>query len=82
MKLIMISLLATNVLVACSGQTTSEDIKSLVHDYSTGNMQNQNASITSQELIVTDSEGKQNSFDLPEEEFFVSIAPYINETHP
>jgi hypothetical protein len=59
-----------------------DNIKELVHDYSVGNITNQSASITSHELIVTDSEGNQVSYDLPEDEFFLSIAPYVNETHP
>ncbi|MBP2079112.1 CueP family metal-binding protein [Oceanobacillus polygoni] len=60
----------------------SKDIKELVHDYSNGNIENQSASITSHELIVTDQDGSQQTYDLPEDEFFVSIAPYMKETHP
>ncbi|SES06762.1 hypothetical protein SAMN05518684_107103 [Salipaludibacillus aurantiacus] len=65
---------------AVEGET--EDIKELVHEYSSGNIQGEVASITSHELIVTDSEDNESVYDLPEEEFFVSIAPYVNETHP
>ncbi|MCG3420041.1 CueP family metal-binding protein [Oceanobacillus jordanicus] len=60
----------------------SKDIKDLVHDYSIGKAEDQSASITSQELIVTDRDGSQQTYDLPEDEFFVSIAPYMEETHP
>lgn len=60
----------------------TEDVKQLVQDYTEGKIQNQSASITSKELIVTDSNKKQTVYALPKDEFFVSIAPYINKTHP
>ncbi|WP_157184160.1 CueP family metal-binding protein [Evansella cellulosilytica] len=70
-----------------NGESTTEgeasNIKELVHDYSTGNVGgNEVASITSHELIVTDSDQKETIYDLPADEFFVSIAPYVTETHP
>lgn len=60
----------------------TQDIKELVHDYSVGNIKDQSASITSTKLIVTDSDERQLTYDLPEDDFFVSIAPYISQTHP
>ncbi|MCF3942277.1 CueP family metal-binding protein [Oceanobacillus alkalisoli] len=60
----------------------TQDIKELVLDYSVGNIENETASISSHELIVTDAEENQLIYDLPEDEFFVSIAPFINQTHP
>ena len=60
----------------------TQDIKDLVQDYSLRNIENETASITSHELIVTDSEENQVTYELPEDEFFVSIAPFINQTHP
>ncbi|ATP42113.1 hypothetical protein CSE16_20020 [Solibacillus sp. R5-41] len=62
------------------GQT--EDIKALVASYSSNKITDEQASITSTQLIVTDKDGNETTYDLPEEEFFVSIAPYINQTHP
>lgn len=56
----------------------SQDIKQLVHEYSIGSLKDQSASITSNQLIVNDS----IFYDLPENEFFVSVAPFIEETHP
>lgn len=77
------------LLVACnSGDDTSSnenesvDIKQLVNDYSTKSIENEKASITATQLIVTDEDNKETVYDLPEDEFFVSIAPYINDTHP
>lgn len=92
-KILAVSLLASIVLAACGGgesanegnatkENETPNIKELVNDYSVGNIEDQTASITSQELIVTDSNGKETAYNLPEEEFFVSIAPYVNETHP
>ncbi len=58
------------------------NMKELVHDYSVGKIEGQTASITSHQLIVTESDGNQFIYDLPEDDFFVSIAPYIDKTHP
>src|SRR5699024_7493731 len=60
----------------------TKDIKELVQNYSVGDIENEQASISSHELIVTDSEDNQLTYELPEDEFFVSIAPFINQTHP
>lgn len=60
----------------------AEDIKALVNDYSAKKTEDETASITSQELIITKSDESQVTYELPEDEFFVSIAPFINETHP
>lgn len=90
-------LLSTLVISACSSNeaTSSEPVKSkestrnetlkikeLVHKYSVGNISDKSASITSHRLTVTDTDKSQVTYDLPKEEFFVSIAPYIDETHP
>lgn len=58
-----------------------DDIKSLVHEYSVGYFPNETASITAHELIIIDQDGAKNIYDLPEDEFFVSIAPFITQTH-
>ncbi|WP_242694644.1 CueP family metal-binding protein [Pseudogracilibacillus auburnensis] len=86
-KLSLFMLLASVLLVACSNDSISqegytEDIKELVHEYSVGDIKDETASITSEELIVTNSDKSETIYSLPEDEFFVSIAPYINETHP
>ena len=81
------TLFATFVLGACSEESSNvdpikEDIKELVNEYSGNKTQDESASITSSQLIVTDKDKKELAYDLPEDEFFVSIAPYVNETHP
>lgn len=89
-KIVFLIVFASLLLVACSGkENTSEanknesvNIKELVHDYSTWSIKDQTASITSTQLIVTDEDDNETLYDLPDDEFFVSIAPYINETHP
>jgi len=86
-KLSMIMLLASITLVACTNENISEedyteDIKELVHEYSVGDITDETASITSEELIITDSNERKVVIPLPEDEFFVSVAPFINETHP
>ena len=78
-------LLLIFILAACNNSTSNEkevkDIKEVVHDYSVGSFENVSASITSHELIVTESNEKETSYELPEEEFFVSIAPFVEKTH-
>src|SRR5690625_4884423 len=76
------------VLAACGGEDTSQsegslstnDIKDLVNDYTVDNLEPDSASITSHELVV-EEDNEELVYELPEEEFFVSIAPFINETH-
>lgn len=62
-------------------QDTS-NVKQLVQEYSSSRIDNLSASITSEQLIITDSANKSITYDLPKDEFFVSIAPYIENTHP
>lgn len=91
-KTIAFTLLAAVILSACSGKSTDEgssikenassDIKGMIHDFSTGKIKTKNASITSQQLLVSDPNGKESAYDLPKEEFFVSIDPYAEQTHP
>ncbi|MBY7144363.1 CueP family metal-binding protein [Virgibacillus sp. NKC19-3] len=75
------------LLAACSAeenvQDETGDIKELVHYYSTEDIVDEDASITSEQLIVTDKEENEEAiYDLPEDEFFVSIAPFEEQTHP
>ncbi|KTD86826.1 CueP family metal-binding protein [Paenibacillus etheri] len=64
--------------------TASEtsNIKQLVQEYSSSGMKDLSASITSEQLIVTDNNNKSTKYNLPKDEFFVSIAPYVKNTHP
>ncbi|WP_223066137.1 CueP family metal-binding protein [Paenibacillus caui] len=65
-----------------SKEKGAQDIKQLVEDYSAGSIKTQSASITSHELIVTDGDSNSQTYDLPQNEFFVSIAPYVEKSHP
>lgn len=66
-----------------SADNDTTDIKELVHEYSTGDIPDQTATISANELIVTDNEDDRKTvYELPEDEFFVSIAPFLTETHP
>ncbi|WP_440895000.1 CueP family metal-binding protein [Amphibacillus sp. Q70] len=87
-KSILFMLISALFLVACQSDDSTaidesvDDIKALVHEYSVGNIDDEVASITGTELIVTPEDGNEVTYSLPEDEFFVSIAPYINQTHP
>lgn len=75
--------------VACSHENVDDqsknadtaDIKELVQDYTVGKAEAASASITSSELIVTDENQNEKTYELPDDEFFVSIAPFNNQTH-
>ncbi len=84
---ILTVILVVALLTGCSANQDSSvepdtDIKQLVADYSTGQLKAINASINASQLIVTMDEQKQYTYDLPDDEFFVSIAPYLDVTHP
>ncbi|WP_410768698.1 CueP family metal-binding protein [Fontibacillus sp. BL9] len=61
---------------------STQDIKQLVQDYSTRMKAADSASITSHKLTVSDGEEDTSTYDLPQDEFFVSIAPFVESTHP
>ena len=80
-------LIGVLILAACNDEdkaeeTVEKDIKELVQEYSTGDFENISASITSSELIVTYEDDEKEVYQLPEDEFFLSIAPFIEVTHP
>ncbi|WP_042201354.1 CueP family metal-binding protein [Paenibacillus camerounensis] len=57
-------------------------LKQLVQDYSSRTLTAESASISSTQLVVQETDGKSATYSLPEDEFFVSIAPYVTKTHP
>ncbi len=82
---LVIALLAI-FLVACNSDSSKDpdnkDIKKQVHEYSVGSFdETVNASITSHELIVQEDGVTKETYDLPADEFFVSIAPFETKTH-
>lgn len=80
--LLILIVVACNVTESKSNEVATQDIKKIVQDYSTGNFNDVDASITSDELIVTDSNNKETTYELPDDIFFVSIAPFVEATHP
>lgn len=38
-------------------------------------------SVRPQELLITDSQGTESSVEMPSDEFYLSIAPYLESTH-
>ena len=83
---VAVGLLFSLILAACGNDATVgsevKDIKEKVNEFSVGSFPDDlTASITSDELIVTDK-GKKTTYGLPSDEFFVSIAPFITTTHP
>ncbi|WP_303981423.1 CueP family metal-binding protein [Niallia circulans] len=58
------------------------DIKQLVQDFSSGKKSAAAASITSDTLTVNTLDKEEHLYRLPKEEFIVSVAPYLVDTHP
>lgn len=92
LKMLISTIFSVVLMTACSEENKNEEnssiknesreIKELVQDYSDRNITADSASITSKQLLVIEIDGNEQVYDLPKDEFFVSIAPYINETHP
>ena len=84
--LAVIGLWCMFLLIGCNSGVQSnkeiQDIRKLVQKYSVSTADDVSASITSNKLIVKDEDDKEIAYDFSEEEFFVSIAPYVEETHP
>ncbi|OZT78303.1 CueP family metal-binding protein [Salinicoccus roseus] len=78
-RLLLPFILISIILAGCGSDDAAGDIKALVDDYS-ANKEAEAASITGTELII--GEDQSERYSLPEDEFFVSIAPFINYTHP
>ncbi len=62
-----------------SGLSVEEIVQKL--DSSTSDPEGLSASITSDYLVLKDST-REIKLELPEDRFYLSFAPYINETHP
>lgn len=65
-----------------NNEISSDDVKSLVDEYSANFSTSEMAYITSNELVIASEAGEETAYELPEDEFFVSIAPYFEQTHP
>ncbi|KGX89733.1 hypothetical protein N781_16060 [Pontibacillus halophilus JSM 076056 = DSM 19796] len=75
------------VLGGCSNEKKEEvqedpSVVTMVEKYSQPDTKMLAASITPQVLTVTDENGVEKNYDVTDEDFFVSIAPYEIETHP
>lgn len=82
---IVLTLLLAILTTGCQSEIIDDmpesGIKELVHLYGTEKPDGETAFITSEYLVVENKENK-TKYSLPEEEFFVSIAPYTINTHP
>ncbi|WP_404405054.1 CueP family metal-binding protein [Jeotgalibacillus malaysiensis] len=86
---VFVVLILSIVLAGCSSDSENSssaddefDIKRLIKDFSTREVSAEQASINGKELIVNEEDGSENVYDISNEDFFVSIAPYENQTHP
>lgn len=75
-------LIASNAGKEEAGNAEAPNVKKMVEDISTRKVTPESASINATQLIVTDKGNQTTTYDLPENEFFLSIAPYVEQTHP
>src|SRR5699024_1940859 len=76
------------VLAACGGEVANQaetnldtdGLKDLVNDYTVDNLEPDSGSITFHGVVVVEDD-EEFGYEFHEEEFFVSMAPFINETH-
>ncbi|MBM7577833.1 CueP family metal-binding protein [Jeotgalibacillus terrae] len=89
-KSLLAILFASILLVACGNEGSEEaasdsndsiNIKELVNDFSTREVSAEQASITGETLTITEEDGSEKIHDVSGEDFFVSIAPFVNQTH-
>lgn len=84
-KIIILFFVLSILLVGCTTNSSEVnqqvDIKQLVKDLNENKTEGLTASITSTELVIKDENGKETVHDLSNEDFFISIAPYLVKTH-
>ncbi|CAD2072407.1 CueP family metal-binding protein [Phocicoccus pinnipedialis] len=89
-KLVGLMMVSFLILLSACGNSSSkhsasaEEVKDLVNYYSITDVEEGiNANIDSKVMTLTDKKGNViESMDLPEDEFFLSIAPFKKDTHP
>lgn len=82
MPLVFVMFIFAGLLAGCADESamSQTEVKELVADLS-GSDKVSAASIDDQNLTVED-QGEKSNYPLPEDEFFISIAPYETFTHP
>ncbi|MFB1082208.1 CueP family metal-binding protein [Jeotgalibacillus sp. JSM ZJ347] len=89
-KSLCLAIFAAFLLAACSSDSESQgqagadeatNIRELVQDFSTREVSAEQASITGETLTITEEDGSEQTHDITSEDFFVSIAPYVDQTH-
>lgn len=68
---------------AATGQLSSsgEDVKSVMEAFSSKKRTAKSVSAKSSELLVVENDGTQRTYPMPKNEFYLSIAPYVGQTH-
>src|SRR5699024_9825188 len=65
-----------------TGDEVDEEILELIEEYNGNREATESASVTATHLIITDENEEETVYPMPEDNFFVSIAPYKERTHP
>ncbi|MDF2938357.1 MAG: hypothetical protein K0Q90_3730 [Paenibacillaceae bacterium] len=75
---------------ACSGKSdpaaapaasSGENIKQVVEDFSSAKRTAKSVSAKTSELLVVENDGTQKTYPMPKNEFYLSIAPFVEHTH-
>ncbi len=78
---VSLSVVIVATLASCSENIENMNVKEKI-EYFSNNDTNYFASATDSILSVTDADGNKVEYEMPKDEFYISIAPYINSTHP
>ncbi len=77
----VLAIMSLVMLSSCSKNIENMSVKEKI-EYFSNNDSDYRASATDSVLTVIDKDGNKTEYDMPEDEFYISIAPYINSTHP
>lgn len=75
---------------ACSGKSgpaadstspADKNVKQIVEEFSLAKRTAKSVSAKSSELLVLENDGTQKTYPMPKNEFYLSIAPFVENTH-
>jgi hypothetical protein len=75
---------------ACSGKSdpaaapaspNGEKTKQMIEEFSSAKRTAKSVSAKTSELVVAENDGSQTTYPMPKDEFYLSIAPFVEHTH-
>lgn len=66
---------------AASASPSGEKTKQMVEEFSSAKRTAKSVSAKTNELVVVENDGSQTAYPMPKDEFYLSIAPFVEHTH-